>query len=767
MRDAAKVRTVEDLSRLLRGLRRRQARRRRDGELTYRELARKAGWSVTAVAEYFTGKTLPPTDRFDVLVALLDAEPAEQGALATARDRVEELRRPGAASHPVPRQLPTTGPLVGRRAEWAALSAALDRPAAEGAARIAVIGGIGGVGKTWLALAWAQGNRARFPDGQLHVNLRGYDPSGQPVAPGTAVRGFLDALGVAPDRLPVELDAQAALYRSLVSGRRMLVVLDNARDAAQIVPLLPGGDCAVLVTSRRRLDGLVTGYGAATVELDVLDEPDARELLRRHVGVRRADAEPDAAAELLSRCGRLPLAIAVVGARAAGDPLFSLAATAAELRDAHERLDALSGADLTADVRAVLSWSYQAVRPESVRLCDLLGAAPVPDISVPAAAALLALPVAAARTALRRLREANLVQSLADGRYRMHDLVHLYAAEHAEQNLSASERAAAVRRLVDFYLHTAYAGDRQLAPARPPITLDPPAPGTGHEEPADLSSALAWFDAEHGNLLAVQAAAATHGWHTATWQLAWALNTYHNRRGHMHDQVAAWQLASGASARRAGAPALALIHRWLGHAYAQTGRWEPAERHLRHALALAAAAGDTTDQAHTCHQLARMWEAQGDDERALACARQALDLYRRLDNPVWQAQGLNGVGWYLARLGRYAEAREACAAALESHRRHDYLDGVAAALDSLGYIAQRAGEHREATIRCGDALNLYRERGDEFHQALVLERLGDSYAALADREQARLTWEQARSLYLSQHRDADAARVGELLADIG
>ncbi|HKT05376.1 MAG TPA: helix-turn-helix domain-containing protein [Rugosimonospora sp.] len=770
-RDAAGVRTVEDLSRLLRALRRRQARQRHDGEFTYRELAGRTGWSVTAVAEYFTGKTLPPTDRFDVLVALLGAVPAEQGALATARDRVEELRRPGVAlapaAQPVPRQLPAVGRLVGRGPELAALSAALVAPAADGTARIAVIGGIGGVGKTWLALAWAQRNRARFPDGQLYVNLRGYDPSGEPVAPGAAVRGFLDALAVAPDGLPVDLDAQAALYRSLVSGRRMLVVLDNARDAAQVVPLLPGGDCAVLVTSRRRLDGLVTAYGAATVELDVPGEQDARELLGRHVGAERLDAEPDAAAELLFRCGRLPLAIAVVGARAAGDPHFSLSGTTAELRDAPARLDALSGADLTADVRAVLSWSYQVVPPESVRLLGLLGSAPVPEISLPAAASLLALPVPATRTALRRLREAYLVQNHADGRYRMHDLVHLYAAERAEQDLPVLERIGAVRRLVDFYLHTAYAGDRHLAPARPPIVLDAPIAGTRPETPPDAAHTLAWFDAEHVNLLAVQVAAALHNWHTAAWQLAWALNTFHNRRGYLHNQVAAWQLALSAAARCADPPVLALINRWLGHAYAQTGQWERGEGHLREALVLAAAAGDTTNQAHTCHLLARMWEERGEDERALGYAQQALELYRGLDNPVWQAQGLNAVGWYLARLGRHAEAHESCRAALALHRRHRYFDGEAATLDSLGYIAQRAGNHREAIARLGRALVLYRERGDMYAQASVLERLGHSHAALDHRERAQHAWHEAETLFLAQHRDADAARVGRELAGTG
>jgi tetratricopeptide (TPR) repeat protein len=771
---AAEVRTLDELAGLLRALRRRHARQRGDGMLTYREVAARTGWSLTAVGEYFSGRTLPPTDRLDVLVSMLRATPAEQGALATARDRVEELRRADRAVEPaaprtVPRQLPAIGHFVGRDADLARLSSALDAPVPLGAARLAVLGGIGGIGKTWLALAWAHRNRDRFPDGQFYVDLRGFDPSGEPAPPGPVVRSFLVALGVVPAAVPADLDAQTALYRSLAAGRRLVVVLDNAADAAQVTPLLPGGgECVVLVTSRRRLDGLATAFGARTIEVSGLTAAEGLELLGRHLGRDRVAAEPQAAADLLLHCGLLPLAVAVVGACGAGDPAFRLAAAVDEMRDASTRLDALGGADLTADVRAVLSWSYLALPQEAAASLGLLAIAPVADLSLAAAAALLGLPEDRARRALRPLRDAYLVQSHLPGRYRMHDLIHLYAAERAQRDLPAVHRTAALRRLVDFYLHTAYAGDRHLAPARPPIALEPPVRGSRPVVAGDAAEALAWFDAEHLNLLAAQVTAAAQGWPAAVWQLAWSLNTFHNRRGHPDEQVAVWRLArSTAGAVEPGGTVepgvLSLVDRWLGHAYGRAGRWDEAERHLGEALTLAGRAGDVVNQAHTCHRIARLWEWRGEDRRALGYARKALQFYRRLDNPAWIAQALNAIGWYLSRLGQHDEARENCRAALALHRSSGYTDGEAATLHSLGWIEQQAGDHRAAIGTFRQALVLFRDRGDFLGHADTLERLAGSHAVLEQADAARRAWREAESLYRAQHRTADAARVRRLL----
>ncbi|MEV4581475.1 BTAD domain-containing putative transcriptional regulator [Nonomuraea jabiensis] len=270
---------------------------------------------------------------------------------------------------PVPRQLPPPPPsFAGRSRELAALDRIMAAPGDK--VVISAIGGTGGVGKTWLALHWAHGNLPRFPDGQLYVNLRGFDPSDAPMPPETAVHGFLDALGVDAAAVPVGLEAQAALYRSLVAGKRMLIVLDNARDTDQVTPLLPGSpSCAVLVTSRRQLPGLITGHGARPIPLDTFDPDEARQAITRLLGEERVRAEPDAVADLLDRCGGLPLALGIVAARARMHPGFPLAVLAGQLREDSSRLDLLDAGEQTASLRAVFSWSYRALTPPAASPC--------------------------------------------------------------------------------------------------------------------------------------------------------------------------------------------------------------------------------------------------------------------------------------------------------------------------------------------------------------------------------------------------------------
>lgn len=408
----------------------------------------------------------PRTDVDEIARQTLDRALAEVGI--SRADRVEKEYAngmlmpfwtwppdlPREAESPVPRQLPAPLRLfTGRSAELARLSKALDAQDDNGAAVvISAIGGIGGMGKTWLALSWAHQNRARFPDGQLYVNLRGFDPAGQPLPPAVVIRGFLDALGARPDAIPVDFDAQVGLYRSLIAGRRMLVLLDNARDSAQVAPLLPGdGSCAVLVTSRHRLTSLASGHGAQQLDLDVLPETEAAGLLARHLGHDRTAAEPDAVAEILGCCAGLPLALGIVSARASAQPELPLAALADELRHAADRLDTLDGGELGFNFRAVLSRSYRALSTEAARVFGLLGLAPGADISLSAAASLTGLPHSRARVVLRDLDSAYLVQQYSRDRYRMHDLVRLYAAERAGYDQPPGDRTSALQRLLDFY----------------------------------------------------------------------------------------------------------------------------------------------------------------------------------------------------------------------------------------------------------------------------------------------------------------------------
>ena len=367
---------------------------------------------------------------------------------------------------------------------------------------LSVIGGIGGIGKTALVLHWAHSNLARFPDGQLFVNLRGFDPTeGEPTPPSVAVRGFLDALGVEPDMIPAELEAQVGLYRSLVADKRMLVVLDNARDTNQVASLLPGGPhCTVVVTSRVRLAAL-TVHGAQPIDLDVLIENDARDLLATYVGTNRIEAEPEAVADLSYCCAGLPLALSIVGARAAAHPGFPLAPLAEELRDQSARLDGLDAGELSTSVRAVLAVSYRALDHEAALTFRLLGLAPGPDIGLSATASLLGMPIPEARKLVRILEAAHLVQQHRPDRYRMHDLVRLYAAELARHH-DDDIRQAALRRVLDYYLHTAANSAEYLHPHRALMVLNPPRPEVTPLKISSYQQAVDWYVTEHANLLA-------------------------------------------------------------------------------------------------------------------------------------------------------------------------------------------------------------------------------------------------------------------------
>jgi hypothetical protein len=425
------IRTTVDLAKELRRLRRREARQRGGSELTYRELAARTGWSYTAIGKYFTGGALPPTDRFDELVRLLGASPREQGVLATGRDRVEEnRRRPGTEADCRPRQLPTDLPeFVGRAGELAELDRVAGRP--HGSSRTITLSGPAGVGKTALAVHWAHRVAEDFPDGQLYVDLRGFAPGDSPAFPGEVMRAFLVALGVRRSRIPSERAAQTGLYRSLLADKRVLVVLDNARDADQVRPLLPGSPgCLVVVTSRDRLYGLTAIEGARPLIVDLPTAAEARDLLVSRLG-GHALAEPAAVVDILERCASLPLALSIVASRAASHPDFTLAALASDLNEARDGLDAFAGLDGACDLRVALAWTYRTLTAGAARLFRLLGRMPGPHITATDTAALAGVSLRTARSLLAELTRVNLLTEPEPGRYSLHDLHRAYARELA------------------------------------------------------------------------------------------------------------------------------------------------------------------------------------------------------------------------------------------------------------------------------------------------------------------------------------------------
>lgn len=698
----------------------------------------------------------PDTELQQLHTTILRGEPA--GAPATTETSAT-TRAPAA----VPRQLPApVHQFIGRVAEQDELDRLADAAVCGGGTVvISAVGGTAGVGKTALAVHWAHRVADRFPDGQLYVNLRGFDPAGKVMEPTEPMRRFLDALGVPTERIPVELDAQSALYRSEVAGRRMLIVLDNARDAAQVRPLLPGAPtCLVLVTSRDPLTGLVATQGAYPLPLDLLTLGEAHELLTRRLGTDRVQAEPDAINEIIARCVRLPLALAIVAARAATHPRLPLAALADQLRQTHERWEALSTGETATNVRAVFSWSYQALTPEAARLFRLLGLHPGPDITAPAAASLTGITPDAARAVLAELTRASLLVEHTPGRYTFHDLLRAYATHLTHATDDAEQRHTANGRILDHYVHSAYTAARLLNPTRDPPDLTAPRPGVTPERLTDYPQALGWFTAEHRVLLAAVDHAAATGFDTYTGHLSWTLDTFLDRRGHWHDQVATSRAAVAAAQRLADHTTQARAHRTLATAYIRLGRFDDADTQLRHALDLATRAGDQTMQAHTHHNLAHVWERRGRPAQALDHAQQALHLHRVTGHQAGQADALNSVGWYHALLGDHQQGLTHCQQALTLQQQLSHRFGQAAAWDSLGYAHRHLGQHAQAIGCYQHAHILFQDLGDRYEEAVTLTYLGETQHAAGDPRAARAAWRLALTIFDElDHPDAEQVRA--------
>jgi DNA-binding SARP family transcriptional activator/tetratricopeptide (TPR) repeat protein len=704
------------------------------------------------------------------IVDELGAEPgAELRAVheAILRDNPVPAEEPAQAPGKAglrPAQLPLDVPdFVGRSGPLARLGGLLDeRPAAA----VGVVSGTAGVGKTALAVHWAHREAEHFPDGQLYANLRGFDPGGTAVEPGEVVRRFLDALGVPANQVPETLDAQADLYRTTLADRRVLVLLDNARDAEQVRPLLPGTPgCLALVTSRKELTGLVADKGAQPVPLGLLAPDEARTLLAQRIGPARL--EDEAGDEIVARCAGLPLALTIVAARAAVRPDLPLTALAAELRERRDRLDALSTGDAPTDLRTVFSWSYRALRPDAARLFRLLGLHPGPDVSAAAVASLAGRPPAEARRQLAELTRAHLVAEPQPGRYVLHDLLRDYAMELAGDTDTEEQRRAAVVRGVDHYLHTAFAAAMLLSPTRDPVPPDPALPGVTPETLADQDAALRWYAAEQPVLLSIVARAEELGLHTHHWQLAANIIDWLDRNGEWY-RLAAIQLAAVASAEQAGdVEAQARTHRQLARPYVQLGRYDEVHAHLGRALDLYRSIDDPAGQANSLYDMGWVWEMQHRDaeseehlRHSLGLFRQALDLFRSADHRRGAATTSSAIGYYLARLGDHREGLSYCQEAIAILNELGDMHGEAATWDSLGYIHLHLGDHAEALHCYERAVELCRTLGDRYWESHTLTHLGDAYEANGDKEAAATRWRQALAILTDLgHADADELRA--------
>ncbi|MGY0232867.1 ATP-binding protein [Longispora urticae] len=701
----------------------------RAGWPSLRDMAREVGCSHTTISVAMSGTRVPRWGLLELIVETLAGDPEEFRALWLAATRSEHSGRragragdgkpatvqpggadgaelptgaapprtgtprqpdgpdgspgatPGDSGHdaptgtvPVPRDLPAdVAGFTGRSDQLAALDLLLAASrVGTPTVLVAAVSGTAGVGKTALAVHWAHRVADQFPDGQIYIDLRGYDHD-RPVTPAEALAAFLRELGCGDAAVPHTVAERAARYRTLLAGRRVLVVLDNAHSSDQVRDLLPGTpECVVVVTSRDRLPALVARHGAVRVDLDLLTAAEAGTLLRILIGPLVA-AEPEQAAELVRSCARLPLALRIAAELAASRPASTLAELVEELSDERDRLDLLAaGDDGHTAVRAVFSWSYRHLDPDVARAFRLLGTHPGGDVDLDAVAALTGVDRAAARRLLDPLARAHLVEPTTGRRFGMHDLLRVYAAE-----LAAAEREGALTRLFDHYL----TATRRATAALVPGGSSDPAVTPGPLSPA---AARAWLDAELPNLLA---SAATPGWPAHTLGLATALSAHLDARSRYPDALTLHALARDA---------------------ARTSRDRPAE-----AAALA--------------QLGAVHRRLGDYPEALAHLDAARAAYRDLGDRPGEGRALHGAGVVYWRLGRYPQALEHLGEALVRYREAGDRVGEGSVLGNLGIVHRRLGDHAAAIAHYSRSLAVHRAAGDRRREAGVLGNLGIVY----------------------------------------
>ena len=599
--------------------------------------------------------------------------------------------------------------------------------------------GMPGVGKTTAAVRLAHRLASRYPDGQLFIDLHGHAVTSDIVSPTAALGRLLIALGTPTSRVPHHPDDRAVALRGRLSGRRTLLLLDDAADESQVVPLLPTGrGNLVLITSRRALLGL---DDAVPITVDVLSTASAMELFHRAAGLpRSAPGQDTMVPTIVRRCGCLPLALRIAAAR-----LSSGEWTVTELVN---RFDTVAAHHLDAghrSVRLAFDLSYRNLRPETRRMFRMLAPLAGRPFTLSAAASLAAVPPTDTKVLLDELVTEHLVEP-DQGRYRFHDLLAGYAVEALDHDEPAVSRQAARTRLLDHYLHSGHAAALAFHPHRQPLDLRGPAAGTVIDTPEGLEAGLSWLVTNYDNLIAAIAVAVSDNRHRHVWQLAWTLTTLFERHGHWQD----WKRVSADALRAAEAHgqvmAQAQAHSDLARAHSLTDNMDSARQHYREALRLFASAGDHQRRCHTLLNLAKSYEDTEQWYDAENCAREALTGYRELGFCAGVANAHNMIGWFLAMRGELADGLRHCRAALD-HFDSDTHPSVAAAVwDSIGTIHLRLGEPAEAVPWLRRARSTAADIGSPIIEAEILLRLGDANQALGDPAAAREVWQQAHDL---------------------
>ncbi|MFG6192577.1 BTAD domain-containing putative transcriptional regulator [Nonomuraea sp. JJY05] len=712
----------------------------------------------------------PEMRRVQALV--LRQEPVEPVAALTSQESVKPVTdpTPRESVKPVTASMPQVRPEVavppgvgrlpadvraftGRAAQVEALTATLER------AGVAAIAGTGGIGKSALAVHVAHRVAGRFPDGRLYVDLRGATPDVPPLGPREALGRILHAMGVPASAVPDDVEAAASLFRSMTGTSRLLLVLDNARDAGQVRPLLPGGKgCGVLVTSRRMLTSL---DGVRHLQLDVLPEADAHALLGRLVGAPRLAAEPEASAEIVRRCGGLPLALSIVAARLAGRPDRPVAAMAARMRSAGPSPDGgLEDDDRT--VRASFMVSYEdllssPVGEAAARVFRLLGLFDGHDIGVPAAAALADVPAEQAEGLLELLVDAQLVRTCAPGRYRMHDLLRLFARE-----LSAQDRDAArpVRRMLHFYLATARRAVGVLSlPQLWRAEVGPAIPASSGLLLDTREETLAWADDEAYNAVAVVRQAARGEDDDLTVGLATALSYVLFTRGRWRQELQICRTALVAAIRSRNALYRAIIHQNLGTALSARERMAGAVPHLEQALRAYREVGVPRHEATLLDDLGSASCREGRYAESVDYHRQALKVHRSLGNRLGEGITLSNLGLAHQRMERYREAFHLHGKAIAIFRSSGNGRLHAAALGNLAEACRLSGRAERAIRHFEQALDIDRRagHGGSYGHAERLWGLGRALHDLGKSYDARLCWDEAATIL----HDLDLISAGE------
>ncbi|MEU3921830.1 tetratricopeptide repeat protein [Streptomyces sp. NPDC029004] len=679
------------------------------------------------------------------------------------------FHHPMASPATVPRQLPPRPThFTGRGAELSRLASLVEPSDAEVRQTVVIsaLAGAAGVGKTALAVYWAHATRDRFPDGDLYINLQGYD-AGPPLSAHQALEHALVSLDAAPGSIPHGLDARVNLYRTLVSSRRMIIVLDNARDAAQVRPLLPGtSPSLILVTSRSRLSGLVAREGVERIVIDSLSPDEAVELLRSVIGRQRVDAEPDASARLAVRCGHLPLALRIAAEQAVARPGLSIEALVAELGSGSLRLDALAtyDDDETTAIREVFSWSYCRLPPTAARTFRLLGLPWGPDISVTAAAALTGSTPAQTARVMAGLAGLHLLEAVGGDRYRFHDLLRDYAGERSAAEDDEHDREAVLRRLLTWYLFTAESASAVLGVRRGPAPFDPtsgdcPAPAVTLEF-RTRKAATDWCETDFLNLLAACRQAAEIGEDVTAWQLPIALRSFFQLQRPTTGWITATRMALDAVRRLGDRHAEVMVLRNLAAAHNYCGRYEENLRYCNEALTVCREIGE--DEGWCLNSLGDSMVSLGRFDEAIECLRQAMDVSERNGDAVLAAHTLENLGPAYSALGRHDEAIKALRQALKIFQNLARAFGEGLVLDKLADIHLSLCRFEEAIGFGTQALSLHRDVGNRLGEASTLGVLAQAFKNTGRRREAEEYWHHSLAI-LEDLGHPDAVDVREQL----